>query len=192
MASGRCNEEDAMALRGEERKRELVESVAAMAAAQRTADRTDALARAIRQFYAHVPPDDLVSRDPGELYAAAVSLWEFAQQRQPGKTKLRVLDPRAGDRGTGDKGARGTRTVIEIVNDDMPFLVDSVTAALNGLDLVVHLVIHPIFRLRRDVAGQVVELLEPDAGGANGSDGGFALRESLMHVEIAEQPDAQR
>ncbi|MEO1249328.1 MAG: hypothetical protein AAFW76_05755, partial [Pseudomonadota bacterium] len=49
-------------------------------------------------------------------------------------------------RGNGiDQNAWHTsHTVIEIINDDMPFLVDSVTAALNNLDLMVHLIVHPV------------------------------------------------
>ena len=51
-------------------------------------------------------------------------------------------------------GARPA-TVVEIVNDDMPFLVDSVTAALNGEGVTVHLVIHPILRVARDGDGKL-------------------------------------
>ena len=69
--------------------------------------------------------------------------------------------------------------MIEVVNDDMPFLVDSVTAALNGLGLTVHLVIHPTVAIRRDDTGRV----EPD--GVEGS----GTRESFMHFEVDEQSD---
>ena len=69
----------------------------------------------------------------------------------------------------------------------MPFLVDSVTAALNSIDLIVHLIIHPVLRLRRDAKGAVVELLDEAS-----NDGAGSLRESLMHVEISDQKDPAR
>ena len=166
----------------EQRKRALVETVAGLATDRSDAVRAKALAQVIRQFYAHVPPDDLTSRDAEDLYCAATSLWEFAQQRRPGHAKIRVFSPRL-----AEHGWHAGRTVVEIVNDDMPFLVDSVTAALNGIDLIVHLIIHPVLRLRRDAKGEIVELLDEAA-----SDGAGSLRESLMHVEISEQNDPAR
>src|SRR5260221_3165768 len=171
-----------MQRQGEQRKQALVENVAGLVAARQSAQKASALAQVIRQFYAHVPPDDVLARDPEYLYGPATSLWDFAQERQPGHAKVRVFNPRP-----DEHGWRSGRTVVEIVNDDMPFLVDSVTAALNGIDLIVHLIIHPVLRLRRDAKGEIVELLDEAA-----SDGAGSLRESLMHVEISEQNDPAR
>ena len=167
-------------VRAEERKRELVDGVAGLCQ-QRIGDgRAAAVARFVRHFYAHVPPDDVVQRSADDLYGAALSLWEFAQQRPAGTAKVRVFNPQPGEHGWASP-----RTIVEIVNDDMPFLVDSVTAALNALDLDVHLVIHPIFHIgatRR--AGST--LLGADEGAPG------ALRESLMHVEVTEQSRLRR
>ena len=171
-----------MQRQGEQRKQALVENVAGLVAARQSAQKASALAQVIRQFYAHVPPDDVLARDPEDLYGAATSLWEFAQERQPGQAKVRVFNPRP-----DEHGWRSGRTIVEIVNDDMPFLVDSVTAALNSIDLIVHLIIHPVLRLRRDAKGAVVELLDQAS-----SDGAGSLRESLMHVEISDQKDPAR
>ena len=171
-----------MQRQGEQRKRALVETAAGLVVNRLAAPKAAALGQVIRQFYAHVPPDDVVARDAEDLYGAASSLWDFAAQRRPGHAKIRVFNPRP-----AEHGWRSGRTIVEIVNDDMPFLVDSVTAALNGIDLIVHLIIHPVLRLRRDGAGKIVELLDEAA-----SDGAGSLRESLMHVEISEQNDPAR
>jgi glutamate dehydrogenase len=167
-----------MALKAEERKQELVEGVAGLCGERLTDGRATAVARFVRQFYAHVPPEDVVARSADDLYGAALSLWDFARQRAPGTARVRAFNPRG-----EEHGWKSPRTIVEIANDDMPFLVDSVTAALNGLDLVVHLVIHPIFRVRRDAKGQLEALLGPD------EDAPGALRESLMHIEVTEQSD---
>ena len=43
-----------------------------------------------------------------------------------------------------EHGWQSTHTIVEIVNDDMPFLVDSVTMEVNRHGLTLHLIVHPI------------------------------------------------
>jgi len=132
------------------------------------------LRRFIAEFYEHVPPDDVAARSPADLCGAALALWRLAAQRRSGSAKLRVYNPeRAAD------GWASPYTVVEIVNDDMPFLVDSLTASLNESGREVRLVIHPILVAARDGAGCLVGL-DPPAGG---------LRESWMQIAIAREPD---
>ncbi len=123
-----------MPLRAEEQKRERIEGVLGRVTERFAPERAQPIQRFVNQFYGHVPPEDVVPRGADDLYGAALSLWQFAQERAPGRAKLRVFNPRL-----DAEGWRAGRTVIEVVNDDMPFLVDSVTAALNSLGLTVHL-----------------------------------------------------
>ena len=169
-------------MRAEQRKQEAVETAAELAVQRLKGERGADVARFLRRFYGHVPPEDIVGRSSDELYGAALSLWRFAESRPSGRAKLRVINPRL-----EEHGWRSPRTVIEIVNDDMPFLVDSVTSALAAQGVAVHLIIHPILRLERDEGGRIVALCEREAK-ANGN----ALRESFMHVEIGEESDPQR
>ena len=112
----------------------------------------------VRQFYANVPVADIAQDPPEDLFCAALSLWQFAHKRQPGIAKVRVFNPHQ-----DEHGWRSTHTIVEIVNDDMPFLVDSVTAELARQDLSVHLVVHPIMHIARDAAGQMTEIGKKDA-----------------------------
>ncbi len=171
-------------MRAEQRKQEAVETAADLALRRLKGERGGDAARFLRQFYDHVPPEDIVGRSSDELYGAALSLWRFAETRPGGRAKLRVINPRL-----EEHGWRSSRTVIEIVNDDMPFLVDSVTSALAGQGVTVHLVIHPILRLERDDSGRVLALHE---SAAKTKANGKALRESFMHVEVGEETDARR
>src|SRR5262249_48076524 len=75
------------------------------------------------------------------------------------------------------------RTVVHVVNDDMPFLVDSIGAELARQGFSVHLLIHPILRVRRDAGGKLIEL-------AKGPDDGAA--ESWMRAEIDQCLDERR
>ncbi|MEJ2120039.1 MAG: NAD-glutamate dehydrogenase [Alphaproteobacteria bacterium] len=158
-------------------KTDLIERVAGLAAkklGKAMAAETEAFVRA---FYDHVPPDDIASTDPADLFGAALAFWKFAAEREPEKPKIRVFNPNF-----DDDGWKSVHTVIEIVNDDMPFLVDSVAAELSKLELTVHLVIHPIFRVQRDAKGHLTEIHPAAEGGKNG-----AAAESFMHIQIDEQ-----
>ncbi|MBV8399192.1 MAG: NAD-glutamate dehydrogenase, partial [Acetobacteraceae bacterium] len=146
-------------------KSALIETVAGLAGASSGAD-----PGFVRALYRNVAPEDLLPRTPENLLAAASSLWQFMQDRRPGRPKLRVVDPHA----PATAWCAG-RTVVQIVNDDMPFLVDSVTLALNARNFVVHLVIHPVLPVERTPTGHLVRLA-PDSSGAP--------RESLMQVEV--------
>jgi glutamate dehydrogenase len=140
--------------------------------------RAKVVERFLRIFYANVPPDDLIAEIPDNLYGAALSMFGFIQQRDPGLAKVRVYNPRL-----EEHGWKSSHTVVEIVNDDMPFLVDSVTAELNERDAEVHLVIHPIADVQRDDTGKLTSL-RSEGDGSKG-----AARESIMHVLISEQPN---
>ncbi len=159
-------------LEKESQKAALVDQVAERAA-ERTPERRDEMRRFARQFYEHVAPDDVLAGTPDKLTDAVTSLWEFAQQRTPGVPKLRLY-----------KAAGGTgSTILEIVNDDMPFLVDSVGSALIRLKADFQLVIHPIVRVERDGEGRLVALREPGEPGRN---------ESFMHIRIKPLLDTDR
>src|ERR1700694_4778424 len=80
----------------------------------------------VRQYYRWVPAEDLTSRSSLDLYGAALGLWNFAQLRASGVTKTRLYNPQF-----EQHGWQSTHTVLEIVSDDMPFLVDSVPMELS-------------------------------------------------------------
>jgi glutamate dehydrogenase len=115
----------------------------------------------VREFFANVPPSDLRRERPRDLAGGVLSLWEFLQQRPPGAAKVRAYNPDA-----ERDGWETPHSVIEIINDDMPFLVDSVTAEINRQDAEVHLVVHPIVNLRRDVEGKLQGLAAATSSGA--------------------------
>ncbi|HLZ65427.1 MAG TPA: NAD-glutamate dehydrogenase [Aliidongia sp.] len=161
-----------MPLHAEAEKQALIDKVATTAA--KTKSGVDE--RFVRTLYKNVPPDDILPRPPEALIAAAQALWQFTAERRAGKAKIRVLSP-------VDKENAWTsgRTVVQIVNDDMPFLVDSVSACLSALGQVVHLVIHPVVPVVRAAGGKLIAIDEssPDA-----------LRESVMQIEILGRADA--
>jgi len=163
-----------LASKAEKQKTDLIARAAALAKTRLGDARAPEVAEFVRVFYANVAPDDLAGDTPENLYAAALSIWSFGAQRKAGTAKLRVYNPRPDEHGWVSH-----HTIIEMVTDDMPFLVDSLTAALHRRDLTVHLVIHPILQVKRDKA---------DNRDANGTAGA----ESFMQIRINEQTSADR
>jgi len=170
-----------MATRAEAAKAELVERLARMIHDRHEPDVAATAEEFVRQYYRNVPPGDILDVDPEALYGAPTALLGFARRRRPGAHKLRVYNPRV-----PEHGWQSDHTVIEIVNDDMPFLVDSLTAELNRLQTPPIILIHPIYHLTREADGTLAALL-CDTRTPPSRD---TLTESVMHVEIAEQhPD---
>ncbi|MBM3540408.1 MAG: NAD-glutamate dehydrogenase [Alphaproteobacteria bacterium] len=134
----------------------------------------DPIERFARRTYEGVAPELLLETSAEALSGTLLSLWRFAARRVPGAPKIRVYNPTHEEHGWST-----THTVVEIVNDDMPFIVDSVVAALNRQDLIVHLLVHPIVRVRRDAEGKLEDVL------ADKTDGG--TDESILHVQISQR-----
>jgi glutamate dehydrogenase len=132
-----------------------------------------------RQLYRWVAPEDVAERDPLDLYGLALGHFNFARERAPGTPKVRVYNPRF-----EEHGWQSTHTAVEIVTDDMPFLIDSVSMELNRAGCGVHLIIHPVLAVRRDAQGRLTEIL-PQADPLEEG----AIGESVIHAEVARQSD---
>ena len=104
-------------------------------------------ARLIRRYWRFAPDEELVGLTAHEMVTDAKAHRELAAQRVPGELKLRV-----GDTATGEL------TKLEIVTDDMPFLVDTVIATLAGRGMSVHLLVHPLVVVRREPLGRLIEV----------------------------------
>ena len=161
-------------------KQELVDGVIALAEERIAKDKQAEAKSFIKQFYANVAPQDILSEEVEDLFGSALSIWAFGKTRAPGAAKIRAYNPRF-----ESAGWQSPHTVIEIVNDDMPFLVDSVTTALTAQDLTVHLVIHPILKLNRSSSGKAEALLDQDEPSDD------MIRESFMQLRISEQSSAE-
>ena len=148
---------------------ERIEQVVALVRRKIAKEEQATLERFVREYFRQVDPEDLAERLPEDLYGIALSHWSFARRRAPGAPKLRVFNP-----AVEEHGWQSTHTVVEIVNDDMPFLVDSVTMAANRCGLTLHLIIHPIVAVRRDAGGNLIGLAADGEG----------TRESFIHVEV--------
>ena len=83
-------------------------------------------------------PEDLTDRDPVDVFGAAFSHYRLAENRPQGTANVRVHTPTV-----EENGWTCSHSVVEVVTDDMPFLVDSVTNELSRQGRGIHVVIHP-------------------------------------------------
>ena len=141
------------------------------------ADQAEILARMIPGYFRRVAAEDLYQWQPLDLYGVVASHWQLARERPPGTTRLRFYTPNV-----DEHHWQSSHSVVEIVTDDMPFLVDSVTAELTRQGYDIHRVIHPIFFIRRNEDGGLV------SAGPDEVDE-MVSRESFIHVEFDRQTD---
>ncbi len=129
----------------------------------------------LTELYGRAVPDDLERYSPAELATLAEQAWSFLLERKPGAPKIAFAPARS---------ARNF-AVLEILNDDMPFLVDSVLGEISERALDVRLLVHPVFTVERDDAGRLTAF--------RGTQKGEGRRESFIHIHVARLDDeAQR
>ncbi len=109
-------------------------------------------------------PGELDGFDTDESLDAASFVMECAEQR-PADTPLVRVESLG-----GQVGHRRMR--IAIINDDMPFLVDSVAAAITQFDLVIHRLLHPVVKVTRDGEGNLQDFAAEGA------------KESVIYMEV--------
>jgi glutamate dehydrogenase len=129
-------------------------------------DQIEAILRAYFRRASHL---DLAGKSPADLYGATIRHLRLGDQRSVGEARVRAYNPQA-----GDDGWQTSHSVIDVVTDDMPFLVDSVTAVMNHRNLAVHVLFHPMVATSRDDEGRII--------GFDADEGGPA--ESFLHYEV--------
>ena len=134
----------------------------------------------IRGYFRGVAEQDLAARTPRELALLCRSHLAFGQRRRPGEVLVRVFDP-----DPARDGFESRSTLVLVVTDDMPFLVDSLRLALDSAGVTVHRLIHPVLSVARDRAGRLrAAALEPVSR--------TARRESWQLFEIDRQAAPER
>jgi len=136
--------------------------------------------RFAEQYYARVAPDDLLSFSIEDLYGSLLSHWHFARQRKSHKPLVRVYNP-----SFEEHGWQSTHTVIEVVVDDIPFLVDSLSMSLIQLGIGIHFTLHPVITVRRDSTGNLTDVLSDDNKDKD------VIKEAFLRFEVDRNTNPQ-
>ena len=155
---------------------ELLDRVVARVREQLAEDQAPQVEEFARQYYAWITAEDLADRSPIDLYGAAVGHWTFARQRTPGEPKSAFTTQFVEHGWQSTPTSRSSRTTCRSS--------DSTRMAINREGYAIHLMLHPIMNVRRDDAGMLVEVLEPDTQDDEG-----VLHESIIRLEIDRQTD---
>jgi glutamate dehydrogenase len=151
----------------------LISRICAQARAKVPADRQDLVEEFTRQYYRNVSTSDMHDMRISDLVGSALSQLELAQTRAENTPSLRVLNP-----STRKHGWRSKHTVVQVVTNDMPFLVDSLGMVMNRNGLSVQLTIHPVMNVHRDADGELLDVLPRNEASDD------AIAEAMMHIEL--------
>jgi len=147
-------------------------------------EKSDAIEAFISRYYRHTPESDFSASTPEDFGGAAISHWQLMQSRKAGETLIRVYNPKV-----EQHGWQSQHSVIEIVTDDMPYLVNSISMTITQAGYNIHLTIHPILRVERDDKGNFIALgTENPKSKKNTSE----QSESLVHLQVDRIIDDER
>src|SRR5829696_4774566 len=154
-------------------KRQLLDRAAAAARSENgdlpTGCGPDDLPALLQRYFWSEPAAEVLGREPAELAQLALGHLRLAEVRPPGSATVdaqRLPDGRA---------------VIRLVTDDMPYLVDSVTAEVVRQGFALAHIVHPVVVVRRDLRGQILAFCDSNLAAGCGAD---ALTESWMAVVL--------
>ncbi|MGO1971504.1 MAG: NAD-glutamate dehydrogenase [Propionibacteriaceae bacterium] len=162
----------------EQQKSAKIEQVAARGSelAAQVGANSERVREFLSHYFRHVEADEVVDRTSDDLLGLVESHFRVARQRESASPNVQVVTPTSDQDGWSAGGA----SVVQIVTDDRPFLVDSVTMEVLRQGWSIREVYHPQYAVRRDVSGRlddIVRTREADIDPA-------VLRESWMHLEI--------
>ncbi len=123
----------------------------------------------LQSFCTRLSADDAVYFDPELLAILSETHWGLAKKRDGGAPKLSIYyrtDPVTGLR----------KTIVDVVSDDMAFIVDSIVAEVNKNKYLIDVLIHPIFYARYDSKGALAEIFEEEQKDT--------IPQSHVHVQI--------
>lgn len=121
----------------------------------------DELDAMVRSYFARAEDADLADREPSELAFLIRHHLALGARRGPSEDIIRIVTPHATEEWSG-KGS----TVVQIVTDDRPFLLDTVAMALDRQGWSIRVILHPQFRVVRDEEGTLIDLAERASGSA--------------------------
>lgn len=107
----------------------------------------------IRHMFEHIALEDLNFASPEKLGYLASHFWDFFQKRKSSEIRVNIYTCQI-----GSAAAQGHKTIIEVLTNDMPFLVDSVTAEITSSGFQTNLFLHPVLSTLRDRAGHFMGL----------------------------------
>lgn len=167
-------------LRGEDQKLELIEKTTLMVRERVDRKESPTVISFINAFFDLVPPDEVLDHTQDTLYGIGLSMYNLAKKKADKPMVVDVYNPRVDEHGWASK-----HTSLMLINDDMPFIVDSVVNLISSRDLNIHALLHPVVSLQRDSKGKLSKILGAKSTASTASK--TASFESFMYIEVDQQ-----
>jgi len=165
--------------RGSDQKSRIVKTIVSSGVQSKTITNRNQLKRFLQLYFADVPVEDMMGRSEPIMARVAIEHLTFGAIRRKGQALIRIFNPTK-----AQHGYESAYTFIEMVNDDMPFLVDSVSAVVKRLDMAVHITVHPVIPVRRNVRGRIEAIAKPGDKTAH--------LESFVRIAFDRETDPQK
>ena len=107
----------------------------------------------VKEFYHENKLTDFENYSTEVLYNFALSAFKFINFERKKGYIVRIYNPQK-----SEDNFESPYTIIEIINDDMPFLVDSTVAFLDKQSIKINNIIHPVLHVNRDNSGKFIEI----------------------------------
>ena len=108
------------------------------------------LSEFVSAYFESADPDEILAREPATLFGIASAHWRLLDApRAAQSARIRVFNPTL-----AEDGFVSDHSSVQIVNDNMPFLVDSVTMSINRSGRTAHWIVHPLLRVARNAQGR--------------------------------------
>ena len=158
-------------------REQVIEAVITLAKSKITKDDMGAsLETFIQEFYFNASIDDLQTRTVDHLCESVLCMWRYLLHRKPGESKISVTNAEF-----SEESAYALNTVIMIVHDDMPFLLDSIVMEFNRMGTRILFLQHVgNLRIERDEKGNLLQLLAPTVDNKSA--------ESITFIEVKRAP----
>jgi len=123
----------------------------------------------LEELASHINDTDWEQFDDSLIKEMTASHLELAKKRPIGDANISIYTPKTDALGP-------MKTIVDIVSDDMAFLVDSVAAEINKHNFLIELLVHPVLRACYDKKGNLEQIVDKDCDSC--------INQSHIHIHI--------
>ncbi|MFC3153357.1 NAD-glutamate dehydrogenase [Litoribrevibacter euphylliae] len=98
-----------------------------------------------RHFIRSAPREDIEVLKPSDLYGLVLDTWQFIQDFEDNHFKIRVFNP-----DYEQNAWQSTHTIIQVLGQNMPFMIDSMRMELNRRHITIHSIYYNLIATQRD------------------------------------------
>jgi glutamate dehydrogenase len=162
-----------------EGKTEFLEQLKEKLSKRLPEDKVKRITAFAEDLYATAPFEEAADRQLDDIYGATLAAWHFMRTFDPDEAKVRVFNPNF-----EAHGWQSPHTVVAVLHQDMPFLVDSVRMELNRRGLTLHAIHNAVLAVERDTRHHATRITGPRAEKAP------EARESIILIEVDRHTDS--